>query len=112
MLSTIIAGSWQAAAYTVTYPLWRMAKSPAHIAEYLSSSFIKCTLNSEGRVAAAIYIYSALLTLEGKVTNTSKNPLLIPEMWGRLKNYLIPDLMCLKKKLISALLFPGDKRMA
>ncbi len=43
-----MAGNWQTAAYTVTYPLCKTAKSEAHIALYLSFYSITVTLKFDG----------------------------------------------------------------
>lgn len=56
MLLITVAGNWQAAAYTVIYPLWRTAKSEAHIAACMSPYSTNDTLTPER--ADALFLIS------------------------------------------------------
>jgi len=73
-----VAGNWQAAASTVIYPLCSIAKSEAHIAEYLSLDSTTLIAWFLGRLSILLFIKFAIFYYSGKRMRTLKNSELIP----------------------------------
>ena len=91
------------------YPLWRRAKSDAHIAAYLSLDSTKVTSKVEGSDAAFCLILALIDSSSGRrIRNLKKSGLMVEmEEWD--ENLGNESFKALKEKSIYLLLFPGAK---